>query len=114
MFLASIPAVATAQNTDAPVAALMSSDAQEATKVVDAFHARLSGSKGAAAAALLVDDALIFESGHAERARTEYGLHHAVADAAYAAAVPSKRTWRSCFAEGDTGWIVSESRATGT
>ncbi len=64
-FLASIAAVATAQTIDAPLVAPMSSEAQEAAKAVDAFHAKLAGGDGAAAAALLADDALIFESGHA-------------------------------------------------
>lgn len=92
----------------------MSSGAQEAAKAVDAFHAKLAEGDGATAAALLADDALIFESGHAERSRAEYASHHAGADAAYAAAVPSKLTHRAGFVEGDTAWIVSDSRATGT
>ena len=112
-FLALMPAVATAQTIDAPVVATMSPQAQEAAKAVDAFHAKLSGSDGAGAAALLAEDALIFESGHAERSRAEYASHHAGADAAYAAAVPSRLTRRNGFVDGDTAWIVSESRATG-
>lgn len=113
-FLASIPAVATAQTIDAPLVAPTSSEAQEAAKAVDAFHAELSEGDGAAAAALLTDDALIFESGHSERSRAEYAAHHAGADAAYAAAVPSRLTRRNGFVDGNTAWIVSESRATGT
>ena len=112
-FLASIPAVAIAQNGQAPSVALMSSEAQEAAKAVDAFHAGLASGDGAAAATLLAEDALIFESGHAERSRAEYASHHAGADAAYAAAVPSTLKHRAGFIEGDTAWIVSESRATG-
>jgi len=108
------PAVATAQNGHAPSLAVMSSEAQEAAKAVDAFHSKLTSGDGAAAAALLADDALIFESGRAERSRAEYASHHAGTDAAYAAAVPSKLTQRAGFIEGDTAWIVSESRATGT
>jgi ketosteroid isomerase-like protein len=103
------PSVATAQNGHAPSVALMSSEAQ-----VDAFHAKLTGGDGAAAATLLAEDALIFESGHAERSRAEYASHHAGADAAYAAAIPSKLTHRNGFVDGDMAWIVSESRTTGT
>ena len=113
-FLASIPALATAQNADAPFVAPMSSEAREAAKAVDTFHAKLASGDGAAAATLLAEGALIFESGHAERSRAEYASHHAGADAAYAAAVPSKLTHRAGFVEGDTAWIVSESRSTGT
>jgi len=112
-FLALASSVATAQEVDAPLVAPMSSEAQDAAKVVDAFHAKLAGGDGAAAAALLTDDALIFESGHAERSRAEYASHHAGADATYAAAVPSRLTRRNGFVDGDTAWIVSESRATG-
>ena len=111
--LAMAPAVAIAQDGQAPSVALMSSEAQEAAKAVDAFHAKLAEGDGAAAAALLADDALIFESGHAERSRTEYASHHAGADAAYAAAVSSRLTRRNGLVDGDTAWVVSESRATG-
>ena len=112
-FLALMPSVATAQTIDSPLVASMSSEAQEAAKAVDAFHAKLAEGDGAAAAALLADDALIFESGHAERSRAEYASHHAGADAAYAAAVPSRLTRRNGLVDGNTAWIVSESRATG-
>lgn len=60
----------------------MSSEAQEAAKAVDAFYARLSD--GAAVAAQLAEDALIFES-----------------------------AMRNGLVGGDTAWIVSESRAAG-
>lgn len=112
--LAMAPSVATAQNGHAPLVAPMSSEAQEAARAVDAFHGKLASGDGAAAATLLAKDALIFESGHAERSRAEYASHHAGADAAYAAAVPSKLTHRNGFVDGNTAWIVSESRATGT
>jgi ketosteroid isomerase-like protein len=107
------PAVATAQNSQSPSVALMSSDALEAAKAVDVFHARLASGDGAGAASLLAEDALIFESGHAERSRSEYASHHAGADAAYAAAVPPKLTHRTGFVDGSMAWIVSESRTTG-
>jgi ketosteroid isomerase-like protein len=111
--LAMTPLIATAQNHGAPATAAMSSQAQEAAKAVDSFHAALSRGDGVAAAALLAEDALIFEGGHAERSRAEYASHHAGADAAYAAAVPSKLTQRSGVVDGGVAWITSESRATG-
>lgn len=111
--LAMTPLVATAQNTGAPLIAAMSSEAQEAAKAVDAFHAALAKGDGAAAAALLAEEALIYEGGHAERSKAEYASHHAGADAAYAAAVPSKLTHRSGVADGSLAWIASESRTTG-
>lgn len=112
--LATIPGVAAAQNSHAPLSTVISSEAEEAAKAVDAFHAALAKGDGATAAALLAEDVLIYEGGHAERSRAEYASHHAGADAAYAAAVPSKLTHRNGFVDGNTAWIVSESRATGT
>lgn len=111
--LATIPGVATAQNSHAPLGTVMSSDAQEAAKAVDAFHAALAKGDAATAAALLAEDVLIYEGGHAERSRTEYASHHFGADAAYAAAVPAKLTQRSGVVEGGVAWVTSESRATG-
>jgi ketosteroid isomerase-like protein len=107
------PAAAIAQNTHSPAAAVMSPETLEAAKAVDAFHAALSKGEGASAAALLAEDALIYEGGHAERSRAEYASHHAGADAAYAAAVPSKLTQRSGVVDGGVAWVTSESRATG-
>jgi ketosteroid isomerase-like protein len=111
--LAMTPVVATAQNSAAPIITAMSSEAQEAAKAVDAFHAALIKGDGAAAVALLTEEALIYEGGHAERSKAEYASHHAGADAAYAAAVPSKLTHRSGVAEGGLAWVASESRTTG-
>jgi ketosteroid isomerase-like protein len=111
--LAMTPLVATAQSPPVPMIAAMSSDAQEAAKTVDAFHAALAKGDGMAAAVLLADDALIYESGYVERSKDEYASHHAGADAAYAAAVPSKLTSRSGVADGGLAWIASESRTTG-
>lgn len=111
--LAMAPLVAAAQSPPAPVIAAMSSETQEAAKTVDAFHAALAKGDGVAAAALLADDALIYESGYVERSKAEYASHHASADAAYAAAVPSKLTNRSGVADGGLAWIASESRTTG-
>ncbi len=114
VFFVITPTVATAQNSHVPSVAAMSYEAQEAAKAVDAFHAKLAAGDSAAAAALLAEDALIFEGGHAERSRAEYASHHAGADAAYATVVPSKLMRRSGFVESGTAWIVSEGRTTGT
>ncbi len=111
--LAMTPLIATAQNSGAPIIVAMSSEVQEAAKVVDAFHAALTKGDGVEAATLLAEDALIYEGGHAERSKAEYASHHAGADAAYAAAVPSKLTHRSGVADGDLAWVASESRTTG-
>jgi ketosteroid isomerase-like protein len=109
-----LPLAATAQTPQAAsTAAALSPSASEAAKVVDAFHAALAKNDTSAAAALLSDSALIFEGGRVERSKAEYASHHLAADAAYASAVPASLVRRSGYADGDTAWIASETRATG-
>lgn len=50
---------------------LVSASARDAGATVDAFHAALRRGDTAAVAALLADNALIFESGEAERSKRE-------------------------------------------
>jgi ketosteroid isomerase-like protein len=88
--------------------------ASEAAAVVDAFHAALDRGDGAAASALLADDALIFEGGGAERSKAQYAAEHLGADMAFSKAVPSKLVRRSGGVEGPLAWIASEGRTTGT
>lgn len=82
--------------------------------VVDAFHAALRRGDTRSAAALLAEDALIFESGGAERTKTEYAGHHLPADAAFSQAVPSTVSRRAGNATGAMAWIATEGRLTGT
>ena len=81
---------------------------------VDKFHAALSRGDTAGAAALLSDDALIFEQGGVERSKAEYAGHHLPADAEYAKAVASQLSKRIERTEGNLAWVGSESRAKGT
>ena len=87
---------------------------REAAAIVDAFHAALAAGDVSAALAHLSEDATVFESGGVERGKAEYAAHHAAADAAFAKAVPSRTTRRSGGVSGDTAWILSEGRTTGT
>ena len=88
--------------------------ARGAGSVVDAFHAALRRGDLNAALALLAEDALIFESGGVERSKAEYQAEHLPADAEFTRAVPSKLVRRSGRADGNTAWIASEGRVTGT
>jgi ketosteroid isomerase-like protein len=94
--------------------AKLSPSAQGATATVDAFHAALRRGDTRSAAALLADDALIFEEGDAERTKAEYAGHHLPADAAFSQAVPSSVTSRAGYSDGTLAWIASEGRMTGT
>ena len=86
----------------------------EAEAVVDAFHSALAKGDTKAAAALLADDALIFEEGGAERSKTEYAAHHLPADAAFSQTVPSTTTRRSSDSADGIAWVASEGRMKGT
>jgi ketosteroid isomerase-like protein len=88
--------------------------ARAAADIVDAFHAALGRGDTKAALGFLAEGALIYESGGAERSKAEYASHHLGADAAFAQAVPAKITRRAGEARGDTAWIASEGRTTGT
>lgn len=106
---------AISQPASAQVPAVGISDAaRPAAAVVDAFHAALSQGDAAKARALLADDALIFEAGFVERSAAEYSTHHMPGDMAYSKAVPSVVTRRSGDSDGNTAWISSEGRTTGS
>jgi ketosteroid isomerase-like protein len=91
---------------------LVSVDGAAAT--VDAFHAALKRGDTRAAAALLADDALVFEEGGVERTKAEYEAKHLPADAAFSQLVPSAVVRRSGGFEGAIAWVASEGRITGT
>lgn len=93
--------------------ASLSADARAASVTVDAFHAALKRGDTEAAAALLADDALVFEGGGVERGKAEYSSRHLSADALFAKAVPSAVTRRSGWADGRTAWIATESTTKG-
>jgi ketosteroid isomerase-like protein len=95
-------------------AALLSPEARAASVVVDAFHAALKRGDTRAAAALLADDALVFEGGGVERGKAEYASHHLPADAVFAKAVTSSVKHRTGRVEGGIAWIASESTTIGT
>lgn len=94
--------------------AILAPSARGAAATVDAFHAALHRGDARAAAALLDDDALIFESGGVERTKAEYVALHLPADAAFSQVVKSVVTRRSGGSNGVLAWIASEGRTTGT
>ena len=95
----------------APAAAATSGEAEA---VVDGFHAALSRGDTKAAAALIADDALIFEEGGAERSKVEYTAHHLSADAAFSQAVGATTARRSGESSGDVAWVATEGRMKGS
>ena len=88
--------------------------ARSAAATVDAFHAALHRGDTAAAAALLADDALIYEAGGAERSKAEYAAQHLPADAEFSRSVSSVTTRRAGDSNGALAWVATEGRTTGT
>ena len=92
----------------------VSGPALRAAAAVDAFHAALRRGDQKAAAALLAEDAVIFESGGVERTKAEYAASHLPADAEFSRNVSSVVTHRIGASQGASAWIASEGRTTGT
>ena len=86
----------------------------DAGAVVDSFHSALAKGDTTAAAALLADDALIFEAGGTERSKAEYAAYHLSSDADFSQAVESTITRRSNHQADGLAWVATEGRTTGT
>lgn len=84
-----------------------------AERALEDFHQALRGGDKTAALAMLADDALIYESGHAET-KPEYAAHHLDADIAFAKAVPGKTVRRRGESASSLVWFTTEGRTTGT
>ena len=100
-------------NGEAPPETVLSASARGPAAIVDAFHLALHRGDILGAAALLAEDALIFEEGGAERSKAEYAAHHLPADAAFSKVVASTILRRSGGAAGNVAWIATEARLTG-
>jgi len=85
----------------------------EAVDVVDAFHAALRAGDRAKALSFLADDALIFESGHAEQSKAEYEASHVDADMEFEAAVTSTVTQRRRIESDGFAFVASEGHTAG-
>ena len=84
-----------------------------AEAAMDAFHAALAKGDTKAAAALLTDDALIFEEGGAEHSKAEYAAHHLPADAEFARSIKMSPARRFGDQANGMAWIATEGRMTG-
>jgi ketosteroid isomerase-like protein len=88
------------------------SDSAAAVAVVRRFNGLLTAGDSLGALALLMDDAIVLESGGMET-RAEYRSHHLPADIEYARAVRSERMVRRASVRGDVVWVSSTSTAQG-
>ncbi len=109
-----LPTRAHGPTTQAGPGSKIDASAKEPADVVDAFHAAQARGDTAAALALLAEDAVIYESGGAERGKAEYASRHLAADTAFSQAVPNQVTRRSGASDGAVAWVLTEGRNTGS
>ena len=114
LLLLAAPLSAHKRAPQAAQAGVLSASARGAAATVDDFHAALHRGDTRAAAALLADDALIFEAGGAERSKAEYAAQHLPADAEFSRSISSAVTRRAGRSDGAMAWIATEGRTTGT
>lgn len=88
-------------------------DSTAVAKVVHQFHAALEAGDSVAALALLIDDAVVLESGGLET-RAEYRAHHLPGDIAFAGAVNRETGPVHVTVRGDVAWTTSTSLVRGT
>jgi len=86
----------------------------EAERALEAFHAALAAGDRDGALARLSTAVVIFEAGGAELSRDEYAAHHLAGDMEFLAATMTERADRRAEASGDTVWILTRTRTTGT
>ena len=107
------PAAAHQGNAQAQHVVELPRSALGAAATVDGFHKALQKGDARAAAALLADDALIFESGGVQQSKAEYQAAHLPADIEFTKAVKETVTRRTGSATGSVVWIASEGRVSG-
>lgn len=83
--------------------------AREAAAAVDRFMAALTRGDFDAARAELAPEAIVFESGRAERGAEEYFGGHAGHDAAFLKSAPHQPRHRLARVSGDLAWVANES-----
>ena len=102
MIVAALPLTASANQDPTP------------TSIVDAFHAALDSGDREGALEFLAPEVIIFESGGAEMSRDEYASHHLEADMRFSAALRREVVDRQSGISGDSAWVLSKTRTTGT
>ena len=102
-----------AQRSAASLTAGLTPAAASVARTVDAFHAALARADTNGAAALLAEDATVFEQGEAELSKSAYTASHLVADIAYLREVRETVTGRSGGVTGRLAWIATQGRSQG-
>jgi ketosteroid isomerase-like protein len=115
-FRQAIPTIAvqllTLSAIPAPLVAQLPADSSTVAATVQRYHRALVESDSATVLELLVQDAVILESGSME-SMAEYRSHHLPADIAFARAVKGKRSPIRVTMRGDVAWAASTTTTRG-
>lgn len=82
--------------------------------VVEQFHAAMKRGDAQAVAALMTDDAVIYEQGWVEVSKAEYVTGHLPGDIAYSAGMTDQVVSRRVSTSGAFAVVMTQSRTTGT
>lgn len=82
--------------------------------VVEQFHAAMKRGDADAVAALMADDAVIYEQGWVEVSKEEYVTGHLPGDIAYSAGMTEQVISRRISTSGAFAVVMTQSRTTGT
>ena len=102
-----------AQGSAASLTAGLPKAAESVARTVDAFHAALARGDTNGAAALLAEDATVFEQGESELSKSAYTASHLAADIAYLREVRETVTGRSGGVTGRLAWIATQGMSHG-
>ncbi|MBI5942523.1 MAG: nuclear transport factor 2 family protein [Caulobacterales bacterium] len=82
--------------------------------VVEQFHTAMKRGDAAAVAALMADDAVIYEQGWVEVSKDEYVTGHLPGDIAYSVGMTDQVISRRISTSGSFAVVMTQSRTTGT
>lgn len=82
--------------------------------VVEQFHAAMKRGDAEAVAAMMADDAVIYEQGWVEVSKDEYVTGHLPGDIAYSAGMTDQVVSRRVSTSGSFAVVMTQSRTTGT
>ncbi len=83
-------------------------------QVVEQFHTAMKRGDAVAVAALMADDAVIYEQGWVEVSKDEYVTGHLPGDIAYSAGMTDQVVSRRVSTSGSFAVVMTQSRTTGT
>jgi ketosteroid isomerase-like protein len=107
-------AIAGPAGAAAPRAMASDPAADQAAAVVTAFHDSLAKNSRQGVLDTLAPDVAIFEQGYTESSREVYGGGHLDSDLKFAETAHYKLGHREAYVDGDTAWVISQGRTTGS